>query len=158
MVESGSTKTKPGVKWLFYGEFQHTIDPKGRIIIPSAFRKELDDKFMITKGLEECLFIFSMPEWNTLMNKLQTLPLSNNHARGFSRFFFSSAAECMPDKNSRILVPQELRAHAGLEKDICIIGVGTRVEVWSKDKWEKYIKGDNLTPDSIAETFSMLGI
>lgn len=64
----------------------------------------------------------------------------------------------MPDKNSRILVPQELRAHAGLEKDICIIGVGTRVEVWSKDKWEKYIKGDNLTPDSIAETFSMLGI
>lgn len=143
---------------MFYGEFQHTIDPKGRIIIPSAFREELNVKFMITKGLEECLFIFSMPRWNSLVEKLETLPLSNNNARSFTRFFFSSAAQCEMDKNYRILVPQELRNHAKLEKDVSIVGVGNRVEVWSKEKWEAYINGDSLTPDSLSETFAMLGI
>jgi MraZ protein len=143
---------------LFYGEFQHTIDPKGRIIIPSAFREELNVKFMMAKGLEECLFIFSMPRWNSLVEKLETLPLSNNNARSFTRFFFSSAAQCEMDKNFRILVPQELRSHAKLEKDISIVGVGNRVEVWSKEKWESYIHGDSLTPDSLSETFAMLGI
>jgi MraZ protein len=143
---------------LFYGEFQHTIDPKGRIIIPAAFREELNVKFMITKGLEECLFVFSMPRWNSLVEKLETLPLSNNNARSFTRFFFSSAAQCEMDKNYRILIPQELRNHAKLEKDVSIVGVGNRVEVWSKEKWETYINGDSLTPDSLSETFAMLGI
>ena len=143
---------------MFYGEFQHTIDPKGRVIIPAAFRSELGEKFMITKGLEGCLFIFSQAQWNNLVSKLETLPLSNTNARAFNRFFFSTAAECEMDKNYRILVPQALRAHAGLEKDISIIGVGTRVEVWSRDKWEKYIRDDSLSPESIAETMAMLGI
>jgi MraZ protein len=143
---------------LFYGEFQHTIDPKGRIIIPAAFRDELEMKFMIAKGLEGCLFIFSLPKWNSLVEKLETLPLSNNKARDFSRFFFSSAAQCEVDGHSRILVPQDLRSHAGLDKDICIVGVGNRVEVWSRDRWEKYINGESLSPESLSETFAMLGI
>ncbi len=143
---------------MFYGEFQHTIDQKGRIIIPSAFREELNVKFMLAKGLEECLFIFSMPRWNSLVEKLETLPLSNTNARSFNRFFFSSAAQCEMDKNYRILVPVDLRNHAELEKDISIVGVGNRVEVWSRDKWEKYIQGDSLNPDSLSDTFAMLGI
>lgn len=143
---------------MFYGEFQHTIDPKGRVIIPAAFRNELGVKFMITKGLEGCLFVFSGTQWNNLVNKIETLPLSNNNARAFNRFFFSTASECELDKNYRILVPQALRSHAGLEKDISIIGVGTRVEVWSRENWEKYSRDDSLSPDNIAETMSMLGI
>lgn len=143
---------------MFYGEFQHTVDQKGRIIIPSAFREELNVKFMLTKGLEECLFIFSMPRWNSLVEKLETLPLSNTNARSFTRFFFSSAAQCEMDKNYRILVPPDLRNHAELEKEISIVGVGNRVEVWSRDRWEKYIQGDSLNPDSLSDTFAMLGI
>jgi MraZ protein len=143
---------------LFYGEFQHTIDPKGRVIVPAAFRDELDMRFMIAKGLEGCLFIFSMPKWNSLVEKLETLPLSNTKARDFSRFFFSSAAQCQMDGHSRILIPQDLRSHAQLDKEISIVGVGNRVEVWSKDKWEQYIKGDSLSPESLSETFAMLGI
>ncbi|NLV36586.1 MAG: division/cell wall cluster transcriptional repressor MraZ [Clostridiaceae bacterium] len=143
---------------MFYGEFQHTVDQKGRIIIPSAFREELNVKFMLTKGLEECLFIFSMPRWNSLVEKLETLPLSNTNARSFTRFFFSSAAQCEMDKNYRILIPPDLRNHAELEKEISIVGVGNRVEVWSRDRWEKYIKGDSLNPDSLSDTFAMLGI
>lgn len=143
---------------MFYGEFQHTIDPKGRVIIPAAFRAELGVKFMITKGLEGCLFIFSEAQWNNLVSKIETLPLSNTNARAFNRFFFSTASECELDKNCRILIPQALRAHAGLEKDVNIIGVGTRVEIWSRENWEKYSQGEILSPDSIAETLSMLGI
>lgn len=143
---------------MFYGEFQHTIDPKGRVIIPAAFRKDLGGKFMITKGLEGCLFIFSEDQWNALVAKVETLPLSNSNARAFNRFFFSTAAECELDGNCRILVPQPLRAHAELEKDIYIIGVGTRVEVWSRDRWEKYSRDDSLSPESIADTMALLGI
>ena len=143
---------------MFYGEFQHTIDPKGRVIIPAAFRSELGVKFMVTKGLENCLFIFSEAQWNNLVNKIETLPLSNTNARAFNRFFFSTACQCELDKNYRILIPQALRAHAQLEKDVSIIGVGTRVEIWSRDNWEKYSRSDILSPDRIAETLSMLGI
>ncbi|NLK86064.1 MAG: division/cell wall cluster transcriptional repressor MraZ [Clostridiaceae bacterium] len=143
---------------MFYGEFQHTVDPKGRIIIPAAFRDELKSKFMVTKGLEGCLFIFSMPKWDSLVEKIETLPLSNNKAREFSRFFFSSAAQCELDKHSRILVPQDLRSHAGLEKDISIVGVGNRVEVWNKDRWKEYMDGESLSPESLSDTFALLGI
>jgi MraZ protein len=142
------------VNRLFYGEFQHTIDQKGRLIIPASFREELGSVFMVAKGL----FIFSMPKWNSLVEKLETLPLSNTKAREFSRFFFSSAAQCKLDTHARILVPTDLRAHAGLEKDVTIVGVGNRVEVWSRDKWETYLGGESLSPESLSDTFAMLGI
>jgi len=140
------------------GEFQHTIDPKGRIIMPSAFREELGVKFIVTKGLDQCLFVYSMAEWSNLEAKLKTLPLSSKDARYFVRFFFSGACECEVDKQGRILLPQNLRAYAALEKDIYIIGVSTRVEVWARDKWENYSSDENMNPDSIAEKMTMLGI
>ncbi len=143
---------------MFYGEFQHTVDPKGRVIVPSTFREELGEKFILTKGLDDCLFVYSMTEWSNLEAKLKTLPLSNKDARAFVRFFFSGATECEVDKQGRILIPQNLRSYAGLEKDIYIIGVSTRVEVWDKAKWETYNGDENLNPDSIAEKMSMLGI
>lgn len=143
---------------MFYGEFQHTVDPKGRVIVPSAFREELGEKFIMTKGLDECLFVYSMTEWINLEAKLKTLPLANKDARAFVRFFFSGASECEVDKQGRILIPQNLRSYAGLDKDIYIIGVSTRVEVWDKAKWESYNGDENLNPDSIAEKMSMLGI
>lgn len=143
---------------MFYGEFQHTVDPKGRVIVPSTFREELGEKFILTKGLDDCLFVYSKTEWSNLEAKLKTLPLSNKDARAFVRFFFSGAAECEVDKQGRILIPQNLRSYAGLEKDIYVIGVSTRVEVWDKAKWEAYNGDESLNPDSIAEKMSMLGI
>lgn len=143
---------------MFYGEFQHTVDPKGRVIVPSAFREELGEKFILTKGLDECLFVYSKDEWSNLEAKLKTLPLSSKDARAFIRFFFSGACECEVDKQGRILIPQNLRSYAGLEKDIYVIGVSTRVEVWDKVKWENYNQDESLNPDSIAEKMSMLGI
>ena len=143
---------------MFYGEFQHTVDPKGRVIVPSTFREELGEKFILTKGLDDCLFVYSKTEWSNLEAKLKTLPLSNKDARAFVRFFFSGATECEVDKQGRILIPQNLRSYAGLEKDIYIIGVSTRVEVWDKARWETYNGDESLNPDSIAEKMSMLGI
>lgn len=143
---------------MFYGEFQHTVDPKGRVIMPSTFREELGEKFILTKGLDECLFVYSMAEWINLEAKMKTLPLTNKDARAFVRFFFSGASQCEVDKQGRILIPQNLRTYAGLDKDIYIIGVSTRVEVWDKAKWENYNGDENLNPDSIAEKMSMLGI
>jgi len=143
---------------LFYGEYQHSMDPKGRIIIPSKFRDELGPKFIATKGLDNCLFMYPMNEWANLENKLKSLPLTNRDARAFIRFFFSGAAEVELDKQGRILLPQNLREYANLQKDIYIIGVSVRVEVWDKAKWEEYNTDDSLSPDRIAEKMAELGI
>jgi MraZ protein len=143
---------------LFYGEYQHTIDPKGRVIIPARFREELGEKFILTKGLDDCLFVYSSGEWCNLEAKLKTLPLSSKDARAFIRFFFSGATECELDKQGRALIPQNLREYAKLEKDIYIIGVSTRVEVWDRNKWENYSRDDNLSADKIAEKMEQLGI
>ena len=143
---------------MFYGEYQHSLDSKGRMIVPSKFREELGEKFILTKGLDECLFAYSSEEWSNLEQKLKTLPFTDKDVRAFVRFFFAGATECELDKQGRILVPQNLRDYAKLEKDLYAIGVSTRVEIWEKDKWEKYCSGDNISPDKIAEKMSMLGI
>jgi MraZ protein len=146
------------VKNLFYGEYQHTVDPKGRAIIPSKFREGLGEKFIITKGLDNCLFAYSSDEWSNLEAKLKTLPFTDKDVRAFVRFFFAGAAECEVDKQGRILIPQNLRDYAALEKDIYVIGVSTRVEIWDKSKWESYSGDDNIGADKIAEKMAMLGI
>ena len=143
---------------MFIGEYQHSIDAKGRIIVPARFRDELGYKFVMTKGLDGCLFIYSSDEWKSLEGKLRTLPFTSKDARSFIRFFFSGAIECEIDKQGRILVPPNLRAYASLDKDVVIIGVSTRVEVWSKQKWEKYSGDENISADDIAEKMSQLGI
>lgn len=143
---------------MFYGEYQHTVDPKGRVIVPSKFRDDLGEKFILTKGLDNCLFGYSVDEWKNFETKLRTLPLADKDARAFMRFFFAGASECEVDKQGRILIPQNLREHAQLDKDIYIIGMSTRIEVWDKAKWETYRSDDNLSADKLAEKLAMLGI
>jgi MraZ protein len=143
---------------MFIGEYQHTIDAKGRIIIPSKFRDGLGDIFIVTKGLDKCLFAYSIEEWAAIEQKLKSLPLSQKDARAFVRFFFAGATECEVDKQGRILVPNNLREYAGLEKDAVSIGVSTRVEIWSKEQWDKYNDDSDLNYEEIAEKLINLGI
>jgi MraZ protein len=143
---------------LFIGEYQHTIDPKGRVILPAKFREELGEKFVVTKGLDHCLFVYPNGEWSNLEKKLRTLPLTSKDARAFIRFFFAGAAECGVDKQGRILIPANLRQHADLNKELAIIGVSTRVEIWDRDAWDAYNNESSLSQDKIVEHMAELGI
>ncbi|MCX7921315.1 MAG: division/cell wall cluster transcriptional repressor MraZ [Clostridia bacterium] len=143
---------------MFYGEYQHTVDTKGRVIVPAKFREGLGEKFILTKGLDNCLFAYSSEEWTNLETKLKSLPFTDKDVRAFVRFFFAGATECEVDKQGRILIPQNLREYSGLDKEIYVIGVSTRVEIWDKDKWENYNNDDNMGADKIAEKMAMLGI
>lgn len=143
---------------MFIGEYHHTIDSKSRLIIPSKFRDNLGSKFIMTKGLDNCLFVYPEEEWNVLEKKLRTLPLTNRDARAFVRFFFSGATECVLDKQGRILIPNNLKKHAKLIKEAVIIGVASRIEIWSKEEWDEYNNDDSLSYDSIAEKMVQLGI
>lgn len=143
---------------MFIGEYQHTLDDKGRIIMPSKFRTGLGDEFVITKGLDSCLFVYPKNEWEVIENKLKELPLTNRDARAFVRFFFSGASESNLDKQGRVLIPGNLREHSSLDKDAIIIGVATRLEIWSKELWDDYNEDENLSYDSIAEKMAELGI
>ncbi|MGF7058802.1 division/cell wall cluster transcriptional repressor MraZ [Brassicibacter mesophilus] len=143
---------------MFIGEYQHSLDNKGRIIIPSKFREELGDTFIMTKGLDNCLFVYPKDEWKVLEDKLKLLPLTRKDARAFVRFFFAGATECELDKQGRILIPSNLREHSKLEKDAVIIGVSNRVEVWSKEQWDSYNDDDDLSYENIAEKMAELGI
>ena len=115
---------------MFMGEYNHTIDAKGRLIIPAKFREPLGEEFVLTRGLDGCLYIYPMDEWEAFEEKLRALPLTNKDARAFSRFFVAGATTCELDKQGRILVPQTLREFAGLEKDVILAGNLSRVEVW----------------------------
>lgn len=133
---------------MFMGEYQHTIDDKGRLIMPAKFREDLGEKFVITKGLDGSLFVYPMEEWKVLEEKLRNLPFTKADARAFARFFFSGATECELDKQGRILLTANLREHAQLQKDVFIIGVSSRLEIWSKEVWEEY---NNKTKESYEE-------
>lgn len=137
---------------MLIGEYQHNIDAKGRVIVPSKFREDLGECFYIAKGLDHCLFVFSPEEWARLQEKVRAMPISK--ARGLQRFFFSGAAEVVPDKQGRILIPQILRDHAGLTKDVTFIGASNRAEIWNTAAWNAF--NDNLTEDSIAEAMDEL--
>ena len=141
---------------VFMGEFNHTIDAKGRLIIPSRFREELGQEFVMTKGLDGCLFVFPKNEWELFEEKLRDLPLTQKNARKFVRFFVAGANLCELDKQGRILVPQTLREFAGLEKDVILAGNLSRVEVWSKEKWSENCNYDDM--DSIAADMENMGI
>ncbi len=143
---------------MFIGEYEHSIDTKGRLIMPAKLRDEIGDKFVITKGLDGCLFAYSQKEWLAFEEKLKTLPLSSKNARDFTRFFLSGAVECEIDKQGRFLITSNLREFAELEKDVVIIGVNTRIEIWSKEKWHGYSSDENINVDEIAENMTMLGI
>lgn len=143
---------------MFIGEHQHIIDDKSRVIMPSKFREDLGYNFIMTKGLDNCLFVYPKEEWMVLEEKLRSLPLTNRDARAFVRFFFAGATECTLDKQGRVLIPSNLREHAKLTKEAVIIGVATRIEIWSKKEWDTYNDDDSLSYDSIAEKMAELGI
>lgn len=124
--------------------------------MPAKLRQDIGDKFILTKGLDGCLFAFSQTEWNNFEEKLKSLPLSDKNARNFVRFFLSGATECEIDKQGRFLIPNNLRTAANLEKDAIIIGVGTRIEIWNKETWEKC--DEEISADEIAENMANLGI
>lgn len=126
--------------------------------MPAKLREDMGEKFIITKGLDGCLFGFSQNEWENFETKLKILPLTNKNARDFVRFFLSGAMECEIDKQGRFLISSNLRNVATLEKEVVIIGVGTRIEIWNKDKWEEYNSEENISADDIAENMTMLGI
>ena len=143
---------------MLIGEYEHSLDAKGRLIMPAKLRTDMGEKFIITKGLDGCLFVFSQIEWSNFESKLKELPLTNKNARDFVRFFLSGATECEIDKLGRFLLVNTLREYAEITKEVIIIGVGTRLEIWNKDKWKKYNSNENISADTIAENMTMLGI
>ena len=142
---------------MFIGEYSHSLDAKGRLIVPAKFREGLGEHFIVTKGIDRCLYIYPRTEWEAFEAKLRELPLSNADARRFTRFFLSGAVECDVDNQGRIIIPQSLRNYAGLVKEVVSAGVGTRIEVWGKDKWDTECDPDKLD-DSIVESMGLFGI
>lgn len=136
---------------MLMGEYHHSIDEKGRMIIPSKFRNELGESFIVTRGLENCLFVYSNLEWEKITNKLNKLPFTKKDARNFNRFFLSGAIEVELDKQGRINISNPLATYANLEKDVVIIGVGDRLEIWAKDRWEQFFDENSDTLSDIAE-------
>lgn len=141
---------------MLIGEYEHSVDNKGRLIMPSKLRDEIGYKFIVTKGLDGCLFVFPQKEWEIFQEKLRALPVSDKNARNFTRFFFAGAIECEIDKQGRFLVSSNLREFAGLDKDVVIIGMNSRLEIWSKEKWQQC--DENISADEIAEHMTNLGI
>lgn len=136
---------------MFMGEYQHSIDEKGRMIIPAKFREALGSAFVVTRGLDQCLFVYPQSEWAVLEQKLKSLPLMKSDARAFTRFFFSGATECELDKQGRVNLPNTLVEFALLEKDCVVLGVSNRVEIWSKTVWESYFRQSEESFNEIAE-------
>ena len=141
---------------MLIGEYEHTLDAKGRLSMPAKLRKDMGETFILTKGLDGCLFAFSQDEWKNFETKLKSLPLSDKNARNFVRFFLAGATECEIDKQGRFLIPSNLREAGKLEKETVIIGVGTRLEIWNKEVWNS--KDEEISADEIAENMTMLGI
>ena len=141
---------------MLIGEYEHTLDAKGRVSMPAKLRRDMGEAFIVTKGLDGCLFAFSQEEWMNFETKLKSLPLSDKNARNFVRFFLAGATECELDKQGRFLIPANLRKEANLEKEAIIIGVGTRLEIWNKETW--LAKDEEISADEIAENMTMLGI
>ena len=139
---------------MFMGEYNHSVDAKGRLIVPSKFREQLGNEFVVTKGLDGCLFVYSQEEW--IEESLREKPLTSKDARKFMRFFFAGAANCEVDKQGRILLPANLREYAGIDKEVVSVGVFSRVEIWSKERWAENDDFDNV--DDIAEHMSDLGL
>ncbi len=141
---------------MFMGEYNHTIDAKGRLIVPSKFREILGDAFVVTKGLDGCLFVYDNEEWKLFEEKLRALPITNKEARQFVRFFLAGATEAEVDKQGRILIPNVLREFAELIKDVVLVGVGSRIEIWGKERFENETVFEDM--DEIAEHMAQLGL
>jgi MraZ protein len=137
---------------MFMGEYHHSVDDKGRIIIPSRFRDDLGSSFVLTRGLDQCIFAYPHAEWTQLEQKLKALPFTKADARAFTRFFFSGACEVELDKQGRIVMPSNLRTFAKLTKECVVLGVSSRVEIWDHSIWESYYAKSEESFNEIAES------
>lgn len=140
-----------GGKTVFLGQHEHSVDDKGRLFLPAKFRERLGSPFVVTKGLDGCLFIYPLREWEVISQRLQEMTTSRSDARAFTRLFFSGAAELDFDKQGRINIPEPLRQHAMLAKDAVVIGAGRRVEVWSAASWQDYSSNALKNYEQVAE-------
>ena len=140
---------------MFYGEYFHSIDRKGRLILPAKFREtaksQFIEKFFVTRGLDKCLFMLSEEEWRSQENKLKAMPFTKQQSRTFNRLYFSGAVEVVFDSQGRILLPQNLKEYAEIKKDVVIVGVSSRIEIWAKDKWHEFYGNSRQSYEEIAE-------
>ncbi len=140
---------------MFMGEYHHTIDDKSRIVLPSKFRNALGEKFIVARGLEKCLYVYSIAEWEKLENQLKTLPFTKKDARTFIRSFFSGATECEFDRQGRTCLTSPLVCYAGLTKECVVIGANDRIEIWDKLAWEQFMEDNSDKLSDIAENLFM---
>ncbi|PXW92617.1 division/cell wall cluster transcriptional repressor MraZ [Streptohalobacillus salinus] len=143
---------------MFMGEYKHNIDSKGRLIMPAKFRDDLGERFVVTRGLDQCLFVYPIDEWHILEEKIKKLPLTKKDARAFSRFFFSGALECEVDKQGRINLPTQLTSYATIEKACAVVGVSNRIEIWAEEVWTSYMEESASTFSDIAENMMELDL
>lgn len=141
---------------MFMGEYNHTVDAKGRLIVPSKFRDQLGNEFVMTRGLDGCIFVYSSEEWKITEAKFREAPQFSKKVRQLERFFITGAAVCEVDKQGRVLIPPHLREHAGIEKEIVSAGAVNRIEIWSKDRWQDMNEFDDV--EEIAEQMADLGL
>ena len=140
---------------MFMGEYDHTIDVKGRVIIPSRFREDLSGEFVITAGLDGCLFVYPMVEWERFIDELKRLP-GSKEVRQLQRYFMAGAAACDMDKQGRVLIPNKLREHGEIEKDVVLVGVINKIEIWSQERWNSNNNYEDV--DQIAEKMAEFGL
>lgn len=140
---------------MFYGEYEHTLDTKGRVIIPAKFRELFKEnyveKFFITRGLDQCLFVFTEEAWKTQEKKFRELSFTKTEARKFNRLYFSGACEVIADKQGRILIPDYLKSYAVIKEDVVIIGVSDRIEIWGREKWKEFFEQNKGQFEDLAE-------
>jgi len=137
--------------FMFMGEFHHNVDDKGRLIVPAKFREDLGEIFIVTRGLDGCLFVYPKNEWEKVVSKLKSLPFTKKDARSFMRFFLSGATECEIDKQGRINITKPLSSYANLIKECVVIGVSERLEIWSKENFNKFMESNEKNLSDIAE-------
>lgn len=140
---------------MFYGEYSHSLDKKGRVIIPAKFREvvkeHFTEKFFLTRGLDSCLFVFTEESWKSQERKFREMPFTRTESRKFNRLYFSGACEAVCDKQGRILIPEYLKEHASIKQDVVMIGVSDRIEIWAKEKWRQFFEGNQGSFEELAE-------
>ncbi|MBI2870163.1 MAG: division/cell wall cluster transcriptional repressor MraZ [Candidatus Omnitrophica bacterium] len=140
---------------MFYGEYEHTLDRKGRLIIPAklreVFKEQYCEKFYVTRGLDRCLFVFTEEEWKNQERVFKNMSFTKTESRKFNRLYFSGACDVLCDKQGRILLPDYLKSYAGIKKDVMVIGVSNRIEIWDLDEWKRYYEQAKDSFEDIAE-------
>lgn len=143
---------------MLMGKYQNSIDAKGRMIVPAKYREELGYRCVLTRGIDKCLYIYPMPQWEKFMEKLSKLPTADPNARAFVRHFYANAVECDIDKQGRMGIPQELREYANIEKELVTVGILDKIEVWSKSQWHDAEELTEMSPVDVAAKMAEYGI